>query len=211
MARAGCTGINFGVESIDPDVQKGVHRKPILVEEFTEKVALCRKYDIATFAFFVVGLPGDTLTTILDSIEFAVTMKANWTQFTVATPFIGTPMHDWAVAQGFISSDFYEIRNAHSRSTGNEHLAARDIERLHRFARLLQDYLLNRKGVLKNERRRNRSYRLAKGLLDGVTHGMAVIALKAARRHFQRTIKPLPPAPPVSEDRGRRLPVLGTS
>src|SRR6266545_3973068 len=67
MARAGCTGVNFGVESIDPGVQKGVHRKPILVDEFREKVRLCREHVISTFAFFVVGLPGDTLSTILDS------------------------------------------------------------------------------------------------------------------------------------------------
>lgn len=195
MARAGCTGINFGVESIDPDVQKGVHRKPIFVEEFTEKVALCRKYDIATFAFFVVGLPGDTLTSILDSMEFAVKMKANWTQFTVATPFVGTPMHDWAVTQGFITPDFYQIVNAHTMSTGNEHLSGGDIERLHRFARILQEYLLNRKGILKNARRTDPPYRLAKTLTDRLTHGVAALAVKAGRRHFQRTVKPRPPAP----------------
>jgi hypothetical protein len=211
MARAGCTGINFGVESIDPDVQKGVHRKPIFVEEFKEKVALCRKYDIATFAFFVVGLPGDTLTTILDSIEFAVTMKANWTQFTVATPFAGTPMHDWAVAQGFITSDFYEIKNAHTMSTGNEHLRGGDILRLHRFARTVQDCLLNRGGILKNELRKDRPYRLAKALVDGFAYGVAKVVLKAGRRHFQRTIKSLPPVPPVASGGNRRLTVLGAS
>ena len=89
----------------------------------------CRRHGIATFAFFVVGLPGDTLETILRSIAFAVDIGANWTQFTVATPFAGTPMHDWAVRQGFIAPDFYKIINAHDRSLGNEHLRSRDIEK----------------------------------------------------------------------------------
>jgi hypothetical protein len=207
MARAGCVGVNFGVESIDPDVQKGVHRKPISVADFRRVVDLCRQYGLSTFAFFVVGLPGDTLETILDSMYFAVSMNANWTQFTVATPFIGTPMHDWAVKQGFVSPDFYQIRNAHTSSPGNENLQAHDIERLHRFAHFLQAYLLNRNGVLKNERRKGIAYRGAKALADSVAHASALVAVKVARWHFTRTITPIPPA--LRAAGGRRLPVLG--
>jgi hypothetical protein len=193
MARAGCVGLNFGVESTDPEVQKGVHRKPILVEEFVEKVAMCRSHGISTFAFFIVGLPGDTLQTILDSMEFAVRMRANWTQFTVATPFIGTPMHAWAVKQGAIAPDFYRILNAHSSSPGNEHLRPADIERLHHFAAFLQNWLLNRKGILKNERRRDPLYRPLKAAADLASHVIAMSVVRAGRRYFTRTIAPLPP------------------
>jgi radical SAM superfamily enzyme YgiQ (UPF0313 family) len=203
MARAGCTGINFGVESTDPEIQKGVHRKPILTSEFIEKVAICRKNGIATFAFFIVGLPGDTVETILDSIDFAVKIRANWTQFTVATPFAGTPMHDWAVKQGFVSPDFYKILNAHSGSPGNEHLQPRDIERLHKFARFLQNNLINRRGILKNETRRGLSYRAARKATDLVTHAAAAAVVKVGRPYFSRTITPKPPAPTLPLDRVR--------
>jgi radical SAM superfamily enzyme YgiQ (UPF0313 family) len=192
MAGAGCVGVNFGVESIDPEVQKGVHRKPILVDEFRAKVALCRKYNISTFAFFVVGLPGDTLTTILDSMEFAVHMRPSWTQFTVATPFVGTPMHDWAVKLGIITPDFYKIVNAHTISYGNETLRGSDIVSLHRFAHNLQK-LLNRKGILKNDRRSDFAYLAAKRTADVVTHGVALMLVKAARRYFERRVTPMPP------------------
>jgi hypothetical protein len=195
MARAGCTGINFGVESTDPEIQQGVHRKPILRQEFVEKVEICRKHHIATFAFFVVGLPGDTVQTILSSIEFAVDVRANWTQFTVATPFAGTPMHDWAVRQGFIAPDFYRIISAHDGSPGNEHLRPRDIERLYRFARFLQDNLINRRGILKNETRRDWGYRVARGATDIVMHAAAALMVRAGRWFFIRTITPRPPAP----------------
>jgi MoaA/NifB/PqqE/SkfB family radical SAM enzyme len=193
MARAGCAGVNFGVESTDPEIQRGVHRKPILTQEFVEKVAICRRHGIATFAFFVVGLPGDSLETILRSIAFAVDIGANWTQFTVATPFAGTPMHDWAVRQGFIAPDFYKIINAHDRSLGNEHLRSRDIERLHSFARFLQNNLLNRRGLLKNHIRRDVAYRAARRAADGVTRAAAGLLVLAGRYYFERTIRPLPP------------------
>jgi anaerobic magnesium-protoporphyrin IX monomethyl ester cyclase len=192
MARAGCVGVNFGVESIDPEIQKGVHRKPIMMDEFVEKVALCRKYDISTFAFFVVGLPGDTVDTILDSIEFAVKIRASWTQFTVATPFIGTPMHDWAVELGVLESDSYKIINAHTTSLGNENMVGPDIVKLHKFARLLQENMLNRRGILKNERRRSGLYAIAKRGADAAAHAAAALTIAAGRAYFKRRIKPGP-------------------
>ena len=191
MARAGCTGINFGVESTDPEIQQGVHRKPILTEECVSKVAICRTNGIATFAFFVVGLPGDTVETILRSIEFAVEMRANWTQFTIATPFAGTPMHDWAVRQGFIAPDFYKIINAHDGSPGNEHLRPRDIVRLHRFARFLQNNLINRYSILKNETRRDLPCRMARRAPILCRR----LRTRVGRQYFTRAIVERPPAP----------------
>lgn len=195
MGRAGCVGINFGVESIDPQVQKGVHRKPILVDEFVEKVALCHQHGIATFAFFVVGLPGDTLETILASIEFAVRMNSNWTQFTVATPFIGTPMHRWAVEQELISPEFYRIVNAHTMSPGNGTLRAADIVRLHHFAKFLQDNFINRRGILKNVLRDDLPYRVTRSIADALSHAGALAIFRGGRAYFRRSVRPLPPAP----------------
>jgi anaerobic magnesium-protoporphyrin IX monomethyl ester cyclase len=166
MARAGCVGVNFGVESSDPQVQKNVERKPISERQFAETVALFRQHGIATFAFFVVGLPGDTVDTILQSIRFALGLGASWTQFTVATPFVGTRMHDWAVEQGFIASDHYQIISANEGSIGNENLTPAQVHRLHRFAQILQRNFINRRGILKNDLRRDPGYRLAKRALD---------------------------------------------
>ena len=166
MARAGCVGVNFGVESSDPQVQKNVERKPIPEQQFIDTMALFRKHGIATFAFFVVGLPGDTVDTILGSIRFALRLRPSWTQFTVATPFIGTRLHEWAVEQGFVAADHYRIISANEGSIGNENLTAAQVHRLHRFAQILQRDFINRRGVLKNDLRRDGAYRAAKRAMD---------------------------------------------
>ncbi len=166
MAKAGCVGVNFGVESIDPQVQKNVERKPISEKQFVEAMTSFRKHGVATFAFFVIGLPGDTVDTILQSIRFALGLGASWTQFTVATPFIGTRLHDWAVEQGFVAADHYKIISTHEGSIGNENLTPAQVHRLHRFAQILQRNFINRRGILKNELRRDPPYRFAKHALD---------------------------------------------
>jgi len=153
---------------VDPQVQKNVERKPISEQQFVETMALFRRHGIATFAFFVVGLPGDTVDTILRTIAFALRLGASWTQFTVATPFIGTRLHDWAVEQGLVASDHYQIISANEGSIGNENLSPAQVHRLHRFAQILQRNFINRRGVLKNELRKDPLYRLAKGALDAV-------------------------------------------
>jgi hypothetical protein len=208
MARAGCTGINFGVESTDPEIQERVLRKPILMDEFVKKAAICHANGISTFAFFIVGLPGDTVETILSSIDFAVRIRAKWTQFTLATPFAGTPLHDWAVRQGLIEPGFYRIVSAHQGSLGNEHLRAGDIERLYRFARFLQDNLLNRRGLLKNATRRRAVYEIARRFADALAYAAGVLLVAAARRYYRLAIVPLPPAAPRDRHQLRPLVVL---
>ncbi|HEX7977472.1 MAG TPA: radical SAM protein [Gemmatimonadaceae bacterium] len=169
MAQAGCTGVNFGVESSDPQIQKNVERKPISEEQFVDTIRTLRKYQISTFAFFVVGLPGDTVDTILASVRFALRLGATWTQFTVATPFIGTKLHDWAAEQGLIAKDRYTIVSSHEGSMGNENLTPAQVHMLHRFAQILARNVLNRRGLLKNELRRDGAYRAVRETADGIS------------------------------------------
>ncbi len=206
MARAGCTGINFGVESSDPEIQKGVHRKPILVREFIEKVAFCRRHHIRTFAFFIVGLPGDTVDTILDTVRFAVEIGASWTQFTVATPFIGTKLHQWAVGHGLIANDHYRIISSHEGSIGNEYLSPAQVHRLHRFAQFAQRNLINRRGILKNEGRTDPAYRAVKSVADLAGRLAAGAWLWTGDRYFRRDSwrrSASPPAPKSALGTGR--------
>ncbi|CAN5851664.1 radical SAM protein [soil metagenome] len=166
MAQAGCSGVNFGVESSDPEIQKNVERKPISEEQFVSTIAMLRTHKISTFAFFVVGLPGDTVDTILASIRFALKLGATWSQFTVATPFIGTKLHDWAAQQGFIAKDRYTIVSSHEGSMGNENLTASQVHMLHRFGQLLARNVMNRRGVLKNELRHDAFYTALRSSAD---------------------------------------------
>lgn len=186
MANAGCVGINFGVESTDPDIQKGVERHVITPDTVRETLAICKQHGIETFAFFIVGLPGDSVKTILDSVEFAVEIEAGWIQFTVSTPFVGTKLHRFAVEHGLIEKDFYKIISSHEGSVGNENLNAAQIHSLHVFAQFIARNLLNRRGILKNANIRNPVYRTAKRAADFASRSAASLLLRVARWYFPR-------------------------
>lgn len=190
MAAAGCRGMNFGIESTDVDVQAGVGRKPITREEMVEVVARCRAHGIRTFCFFIIGLPGDTFATIMDTIRFAVELRPDWVQFTAASPILGTRLRTWAVERGLVADDDYAYRSSHETMMGNERFTAGQVRAMHRFALMLQHHVLNRHGLLKNARRTSPFYRAASRAADtaGVLAGRLLFI--AGREILRRRLAP---------------------
>jgi radical SAM superfamily enzyme YgiQ (UPF0313 family) len=195
MAAAGCDGINFGVESAEVEIQAGVGRKPISREKIIEMVDLCRKIGIKTFCFFIVGLPGETVQSILETIEFGIRLRPNWIQFTAASPLIGTKLRDWAVSRGLTTNHEYAYRSSHEAMIGNENLTKDQVQSLHRFALFFERYLINRGGVLKDENRTGLFYRGARSLADLVAGLSARTVFAIGRSYFERTyMVAMPPA-----------------
>ncbi len=189
MAGAGCTGVNFGVESADVEIQKGVGRRPIEPEVFRTMMGFCRQLGIKTFAFFIIGLPGDTVDSVLRTVKFAIDVQPDWVQFTAASPFIGTKLRDWAVEHGLATEDEYAYINSHMAVMGNENLSRRQVETLHRFAEFIQEFVINRKGILKEERRSEPLYRISKGVSDAVSRRAARAIYTVGKWRFERTMK----------------------
>jgi radical SAM superfamily enzyme YgiQ (UPF0313 family) len=188
MAAAGCDGVNFGVESAEPEIQANVGRKVISRERIIEIVARCRRHGIKTFCFFIIGLPGDTVETILETIHFAIRLRANWIQFTAASPFIGTRLRDWAVAEGLATEDEYSYISSHIVLMGNDNLSKYQIERLHRFAKVFERYLINRGGILKDDNRRGFLYSGARWMADLTAGVAAKILFNVGRRRFPTAV-----------------------
>lgn len=192
MVTAGCEGVNFGVESADIGIQASAGRKPISVIKITEMVALCRKLGVKTFCFFIIGLPGDTVNTILQTIAFGIRLRSSWVQFTAASPFIGTKLREWAVARGLTTRDEYAYINSHEAVMGNENLTKIQIQALVRFAKFFEQYVINRKGILKDANRKGLLYSSGRSTADLICDFVGKIAFALGRRYFERAYSPGP-------------------
>ncbi len=193
MAAAGCEGINFGVESSDVEIQIGVGRRPIEPEQIASHFALCRELGIKTFGFFIIGLPGDTVETIFKTIDFAVKIKPYWVQFTAATPFIGTKLRDWAIEQGLAEKDEYAYISSHEATMGNENLSVAQVNHIHRIAQTVQNYLMNRRGILKTTGKHSLVYRVAQSAADlgcDLTARMIIFGAKTWFTHSSTYSRP---------------------
>lgn len=101
MAAAGCIGINIGIESGDRKIVSHMGRRFVEFKRSRAIIDICRKYGIETFCFFMIGFPNETLWSAARTILYAVRLFPDHVQFSVVTPYPGTPLAAMVRAQGF--------------------------------------------------------------------------------------------------------------
>jgi len=134
MSRAGCIGLNMGIESFDESVLSFLGRKPVSTAHAEMVISEARKAGIATFCFFILGLPGETIRSSLDSVSAAVALGCDHLQFTAAKPYPGTRLYDWAVENGYIENQSRSLLTGYDAVMQNGHLSSLDINDLRIFA-----------------------------------------------------------------------------
>jgi len=137
MAKAGCEGVNFGIESSDV-ASKRQWQAPDLARAVRELHSNLPAAGYQDIRFFHHRIAGDTVHTILQTIGFAVALKPDWVQFTAASPFIGTKLRAWAVSNGLAAEDEYAYVNSHEVWMGNDHLSKTQVKALYHFARFFR-------------------------------------------------------------------------
>ena len=81
-----------GIESSDENVRKNSNR--ISENNFSQekKISYLENIGIKVKAMYIVGMPTDTIETFKKTIEFAKKIKSSYAQFSVFTPYPGTPI-----------------------------------------------------------------------------------------------------------------------
>lgn len=139
MARAGCIGINMGIESKSENVCKNVGRYPLNEAHTKNIIKKCNALGIHTFCFFIIGLPGDNIKTALETIMYSIDLKSDISQFTVATPYINTKLHKWAIENNFVNEFSLNGITGYEAMMRNEELSAREIQLLRGGAQSVLD------------------------------------------------------------------------
>jgi radical SAM superfamily enzyme YgiQ (UPF0313 family) len=107
MKKAGCWSIHFGVESgtqrLLDLIQKG-----ITIAQIRTAFRLTRKVGIQTKAFFMLGLPTETVEESLATIRFAREIDPDGVQFTITVPYPGTKLYELAKNDGTLKSFKWE-------------------------------------------------------------------------------------------------------
>ncbi len=159
MSNSGCAGVKFGVETASASTLDGIHKNFMKIEKVKQFVKWLRKYGIWSHATFIIGLPGDKREDILKTIEFSKKLDTDSVQFSIATPFPGTPFYEQAKQNGWLATDDWTQYDGANYSVLNyPDLSKEDIEDLHRLA-LKQWY---RSAVFKEIRHPRRIRRIIK-------------------------------------------------
>jgi radical SAM superfamily enzyme YgiQ (UPF0313 family) len=107
MGRSGCWMISWGIESGSPEILKRV-RKGIDHQRVIDALGWSKAAGIRNWGYFILGLPGETLETIDQTIAFAKNLPLDLALFHIAVPYPGTPFWYEALEQGWLRVQRWE-------------------------------------------------------------------------------------------------------
>ena len=100
MGRAGCMLISWGLESGNEAILKRA-RKGYRLEQAHTALRWAHNAGIKNWGYFIIGLPGETVATIQETIAFAKALPLDIALFHVAAPHPGTPLFYDVVENGW--------------------------------------------------------------------------------------------------------------
>ena len=132
MKKAGCYGIEFGVEHAKEATRRRVDKK-ISDERIREVFAECRRLGIETTAFIMLAFEDDTEEDVRATIAFARSLRANYVSFNVVNALPGTAYEERAKREGFLKDCASDYGFATS-NIKHRHLSPERVEALRKEA-----------------------------------------------------------------------------
>lgn len=101
MKSAGCRLIMFGVEWADNErLEK--YKKHYSVDQIRSTFAISKRLGIKRLGTFLIGVPGQTRESILNTVDFAKEIETDYASFNVAVPRSQTSFREEALQMGLI-------------------------------------------------------------------------------------------------------------
>lgn len=106
MKQAGFERINLAIESGNQEALLKVIKKPLRLEKVQEIVEYCHKIDLEVGTFFIIGIPGTTLSQMWDNYRLSRKLRLFNPFISVATPYPGSDLYTICQENGYLSPDF---------------------------------------------------------------------------------------------------------
>ena len=101
LAEAGCLSVEFGVDSLDPEVLKAWKRRGFSPEKARGLVNHMESLGMAGAGLFVIGLPEQDVADVERTLDWLLSTDLSYVNVERATPFPGTPLYSESVAKGW--------------------------------------------------------------------------------------------------------------
>lgn len=113
MKKAGCKLLAIGIESVDREVLKTI-QKGETIEQIEAAIKATNEAGMISKAFFLVGLPGDNVEKILESIKFFKRNNIYIPRYSMIVAFPTTTLERWTRENATSYYDPYEYAITHN-------------------------------------------------------------------------------------------------
>lgn len=106
LKKAGFNFLRMSIESGNQNVLDKIVQKRINLKKIKEMVTICRQLNIRTEGVFMFGLPGETIQTMQDTINFAKAMNFDRIIKFIFQPFPNTKLYDICVKNNYLTKEY---------------------------------------------------------------------------------------------------------
>jgi anaerobic magnesium-protoporphyrin IX monomethyl ester cyclase len=105
LKKAGCYMALIGIESGNDKIRNNTMKRNMSKQQIVNAFDVIRNAGIHTFSFNIIGVPGETRSTFLETINFNKEIGVNKMQFTIFFPFRGTDLGDMCFENGYVKEE----------------------------------------------------------------------------------------------------------
>jgi len=111
MKEAGCDRVNYGIEHGNYEIRKNILKRNMPDDVIIKAGQLFTKYKIRVQTANIIGVPHETVETIMETVRLNRKVKPKIAQGFILQPFPGTEIHKYAAEHGLLPDD-----NSYSKS-----------------------------------------------------------------------------------------------
>ena len=149
LKEAGCWMLALGIETESEETRKDMMKR-LEGDKIRAALRNMRQAGIRSFAFFILGYPGDTPRSLERTIDYAVELDPDFANFYPAVPYPGTELYAKVKREGWLANeDWSRMEYSYYLLNGNglnEQLVMSAINRARRRFYLRPAYLLRHAG-----------------------------------------------------------------
>ena len=120
MKESGCSYISYGIESGNQHQLDAIGKK-ITTTEILQTLELTHDVGIVQYGFFIVGFPGESKESIMDSFALIMNSKLDGAAFNILIPLPGTQMMEYLVRNRLIDPDIIQWDFLFARTPDESH------------------------------------------------------------------------------------------
>lgn len=107
MKRAGCVGMEVGVESGDEQIMVTKGKVGLTLDKVREFHSITRQLGLHVVYLFLFGLPGERKSSLVKTVRliYELGLKPDEFNISIITPYPGTPLHQLASSKNWIEGD----------------------------------------------------------------------------------------------------------
>lgn len=129
MKEAGCIRMHFGIESGDPTLfdKMGKQGARGTLEQFLQNFQMVEQLGVAAHMFVLVGLLGETWSSVQNTIAAVRRLKPLTLQVSVVTPYPGTGLFEQAKRKGLLLTEDFAKYTGFQPVSRTEHMSADEL------------------------------------------------------------------------------------